>query len=302
MTNEPTNTLNTKTVAFPLPLYKDALTRAMKNADDNWFKSLFALSDNNPDFILNEEGQTVWMLWNQICNEEKVKREEKSVFIDYIMKNVHADDCNYLYTLYKRGGVVLLEKITDISTNININAHDENGFTVLDRLLIEENVQNEDIAALRQKGYRFGLNLLGIFSNYFRKSMTKSEPNSYYAADVNLFGKRFDFLDDRIHDAIAQGISGDFGRRLVIYEDESDWSRRQYELIPYSRETREGTYMGIDPVYFEPLWTIKGTTYITLNEMLNHENLTIDGKLQFCEDGPSEDFDYDSPCEYEDSF
>lgn len=301
MTTEQTNTLNTKTVAFPLPLYKDALTRAMKNADGNWFKSLFALSDNNPDFILNEEGQTVWMLWNQICTSEKVKREEKSWRIEEIMEDVHADDCNDLYTLYLRGGVALLEKITDISTNININAHDENGFTVLDRLLKEENVQNEDIAALRQKGYRFGLNLLGIFSNYFRKSMTKSEPNSCYAADVNLFGKRFDFLDDRIKDAIAQGISGDFGRRLVIYEDESDWTRRQYELTPYPRETREGTYIGIDSVYFEPLWIISGTTYITLNEMLNHENLTIDGKLQFCEND-FDDFDCDSPCEYENSF
>lgn len=279
MTTEQTNTLNTKTVAFPLPLYKDALTRAMKNADFAWLDELFSQIHYDPDFILDDEGQTVWMLWNQICKAEKVKRKEKSRGIEMIMKDINADDCNYLYTLYKRGGIELLKKVTEIKTNIRINAHDSRGFTILDRLLDEYNATINDIEILHAAGYRFGYVMKhnqSIIADYYLKTVhipklsQEEEKNKDYLNYVKKrYEKRFHFLEKRITDAKRE-ISGDFGRRLIVLENE-DAVRRSAELNTWPDFMFNGCKEGIislDQFEMYDFDFIHATHYITLDEIL----------------------------------
>lgn len=285
-----------RSIKIPRSLYKEILHYSMEN--NHSFDSCFKIINCNPDFVLDENGTTIWMLWNQICNKETIARTKKAIVIEKIMQKFHADDCNYLRTLYKRGGFGLLKEIRAIHTDININACDKNGFTILDHLLKETEIKNEDINELRELGYRFGLNLTQILGDYLLKS-SKGDPE--YTINDSEYKKQFYFLKTRVKDAQARGINLNIEHRLLVFRQIA-YGEGDAEIF-YSFnliEPKKESDSCIDNVITlnEKIYNtyidnacnvVSATKTTTLNAILNDEKLTIDKTIEFEPEPKEED-------------
>ena len=198
--------MNDVMVKIPLKLYKTLIEKAMKKGDSNVFFELFSQVDKNPDFILDDMGETVWMMWNRICAKERVSRGEKSSAIECGFVTQHADDCDQLYMLYKRGGCELLKNLMTVSHTYRINACDKNGMTVLDKILFDKGITEDDVQSLRGAGYRFGVNIKNVYVDYLHKQVAEySDP--CYGVNLESLELRAFFLSSRIENILEKGIS-----------------------------------------------------------------------------------------------
>lgn len=198
--------INDTMVKIPLSLYKTLIEKAMKQGESTLFSKLFSQVGGDPDFVLDNMGETVWMMWNRICTEESVSRDEKSSMIEYEFVTQHADDCDQLYMLYKRGGCELLKNLMTVSHTYRINACDKNGMTVLDKILFDKGITKDDVQSLRGAGYRFGVNIKNVYVDYLHKQVAEYS-GPCYGVNLESLELRTFFLSSRIEDILEKGIS-----------------------------------------------------------------------------------------------
>lgn len=296
MTNEKSPMNNEPMIEVSQVLFAHYLEHSMHIAQHSWFNTLFNQVRNNPNYIVNEDGATIWMLWNQICDLERIDRKDKSIRIERILQAAHADDCNYLRTLYKRGGVELLKRIrTNLSTDININARDKYGQTILNVLLDEPTTTIDDIKSLRDVGYRFGFkDTETLFQNYYYKTYRLSQKET---GKYKLF---YHFIKEYISDARERGLPGDLGYRFIVFKNEKairakndEELNRWHKTYFYSKYNQwpkikhapsDYGNINLDSHSFN-LYNpdfIDVTTYLTLDDIINKgDEFQIDKNVKF---------------------
>lgn len=192
------------------------LQQAMRRRDFYMFKQWFELIGNDPNAI-NRDGYSIWMLWNKEVRQsnQSLDQAENAPFTN-LLRELRADDCDFLLKLYARGGVALLLEIAR-QNYCDINARNAIGLRVLDYIALPtflgkvygEEVKlcsNEDVARLREAGFRFGYKPFGEDTIWCRARIKDTDDLTPY-------------WNECVQDALELGISEETKFAVVRHHD-----------------------------------------------------------------------------------
>ena len=205
------------------------LQQAMRRRDFYMFKQWFELIGNDPNAI-NRDGYSIWMLWNKEVRQynQSLDQAENAPFTN-LLRELRADDCDFLLKLYARGGVALLLEIAR-QNYCDINARNALGLRVLDYIALPtflgkvygEEVKlcsNEDVARLREAGFRFGYKPFGEDTIWCRARTKDTDDLAPY-------------WNECVQDALELGISEETKFAVVGHTDEEFFMTFVLQYIP----------------------------------------------------------------------
>ena len=160
---------------------------AMRHADASAFRRWFRVLGRNPD-LCDDAGVTLWMSWCRIRERIPKAQEAGRAAIDAVFEEAHCYDCRLLQELYARGGVPALLLVAKA---MRINARDEDGLRVLDRIVLPTHLgklygeslrqcSEEDVRRLREAGFRFGYADRGYDTLRCRAPVSEAEEKAPY--------------------------------------------------------------------------------------------------------------------------
>ena len=238
----------------------NAFVKAMLNEDLEYFNVLFSDKSirRDPEFILDNEGTSIWMLWNHICYKYGYLPEQiSSSEITRRLKEMRVDEYELLLSLYQRGGCKLLEKVA--KSDLKINARSASGLRILDEVFRNENNNKiEKITSLRNLGYRFGFNPfdpLPFLINYYNKHLLK----------------------EHLLDCLELGVSKDWGARLMIDLPDEE-ARLEFQLVKQKEIPNKNIYTSSD--------SLSITRFVTLEDMLNNVPMSTDTEISITLEDP----------------
>ncbi len=241
-------------------VHYNAFVKAMLNEDLEYFNVLFSDKsiECNPEFILDNEGISIWMLWNHICHKYGYLPEQiSSSNITHRLKEMRADEYELLLSLYQRGGCKLLEKVA--KSDLKINARSASGVRILDEVYRNENNNKiEKITSLRNLGYRFGFNPfdpLPFLINYYNKHLLK----------------------EHLLDCLELGVSKDWGARLMIDLPDEE-AKHEFQLVKQKEIPNKNIYTSSD--------SLSITRFVTLEDMFNNVPMSTDTEISITIEAP----------------